>query len=166
MKIQEMTDEALNLMLGNDGAVRLRSAHMSGDVNIHALGERYDVRSIFTGQQLQAVSGKGATPPVDVDVAQTGIFHLGSRNLTLDILDLRVAEDDHVRLAGELNHSLTINLGPDGMEHTGVSTQNAPQANWMLTINDIGVAQLRLWCDAFGWKGLRGIRTGQLGAPQ
>ena len=63
---------ALNLMLGNDGAFRLRSAHMSGDVNIHAIGERYDIRSVFTGQQLQVVSGKGATPPVDVDVAQAG----------------------------------------------------------------------------------------------
>ncbi len=141
MKIQEMTDEALNLMLGNDGAFRLRSAHMSGDVNIHAIGERYDIRSIFTGQQLQAVSGKDTTPPVDVDVAQTGTFHIGSRNLTLDILDLRVAERDHVRLAGELKHSLTINLGTEGMEHKGVSTQNAPQADWVLTINDIGVAR-------------------------
>ena len=58
MKIQEMTDEAVNLLLGNDESFRLRSAHMSGDVNIHAIGERYDIRSIFTGQQLQAVSGK------------------------------------------------------------------------------------------------------------
>ena len=163
MKIQEMTDEAVNLLLGNDESFRLRSAHMSGDVNIHAMGERYDIRSIFTGRQLQAVSGTDATPPVDVDVAQTGTFHIGSRNLTLDILDLRVAERGHVRLAGELKHSLTINLGSDGIEHKGVSTQNAPQADWVLTINDIGVAQLRQWCDAFGWKGLRGVRTGQLG---
>jgi hypothetical protein len=163
MKIQEMTDEALNLMLGNDGSFRLRSAHMSGDVNIHAIGDRYDVRSIFAGQQVQAVSGKETTPPVDVDVAQTGTFHIGSRNLTLDILDLRVAERDHVRLEGELKHSLTINLGTDGMEHKEVSTQNAPQADWVLTINDIRVAQLRRWCDAFGWNGLRGVRTGQLG---
>ena len=163
MKIQEMTDEALNLMLGNDGAFRLRSAHMSGYVNIHAIGERYDIRSIFTGRQLQAVSGTDATPTVDVDVAQTGTFHIGSRNLTLDVLDLRVAERDHVTLAGELKHSLTINLGTDDMERKGVSTQHAPQADWVLTINDIGVAQLRRWCDAFGWKGLRGVRTGQLG---
>ena len=162
MKIQEMTDEALNLMLGADGRLGLRSAHMSGDVNIHAIGERYDVRSIFTGQRLQAVLGKDSTPPVDVDVAQTGTFHIGSRNLTLDILDLRVAERDHVRLAGELKHSLTINLGTEDAEHKGVSTQSAPQANWMLTINDIGVEELRQWCDAFGWKGLRGVRTGQL----
>jgi hypothetical protein len=163
MKIQEMTDEAVNLMLGNDESFRLRSAHMSGDVNIHAIGERYDIRSVFTGQQLQAVSGKGATPPVDADVAQTGTFHIGSRNLTLDILDLRVAERDHVLLAGELKHSLTINLGTEDMEHKGVSTQNAPQVDWMFTINDIGVAQLRQWCDAFGWKGLGGVRTGQVG---
>ena len=163
MKIQEMTDEAVNLLLGNDKSFRLRSAHISGDVNIHALGERYDIRSIFTGQQLQAISGKVTTPPVDVDVAQTGTFHLGSRNVTLDILDLRVAEGDHVRLAAELKHSLTINLGTDGMARKGVSTQNAPQADWVLTINDIGVAELRQWCDAFGWAGLRGVRTGQLG---
>ena len=163
MKIQEMTDAAVNLLLGNDEPFRLRSAHMSGDVNIHAIGERYDIRSIFTGRQLQAVSGTDATPTVDVDVAQTGTFHIGSRNLTLDILDLRVAERDHVTLAGELKHSLTINLGTDGMERRGVSTQNAPQDDWVLTINDIGVAQLRRWCDAFGWKGLRGVSTGQLG---
>ncbi|MGH7220256.1 MAG: hypothetical protein ACREI1_07995, partial [Nitrospiraceae bacterium] len=163
VKIQEMTDEAVNLLLGNDESFRLRSAHMSGDVNIHAIGDRYDIRSIFTGQQLQAVSGKDTTPPVDVDVAQTGTFHIGSRNLTLDILDLRVAEREHVRLEGELKHSLTINLGTDGMERKEVSTQNAPQADWVLTINDIRVAQLRRWCDAFGWNGLRGARTGQLG---
>lgn len=162
IKLQEMTDAALNLMLGNDGSFRLRSAHMSGEVNVHAIGERYDIRSVLTGQQLQAVSGKGATPPVDVDVAQVGIFDSGSRNLTLDILELRVAAHDRVLLAGELKHSLTIDLGPDDIEHKGVSTQNAPQADWMLTINDIGVAELRQWCDAFGWKGLRGIRTGQL----
>ena len=163
MKIQEVTDAAVNLLLGNDEPFRLRSAHMSGDVNIHAIGERYDIRSIFTGHQLQAVSGKVTTPPVDVDVAQTGTFHLGSRNVTLDILDLRVAEHDQVRLAAELKHSLTINLGTDGMERRGVSTQNAPQDDWVLTINDIGVAELRQWCDAFGWTGLRGVRTGQLG---
>ncbi len=162
MKLQEMTDEALNLMLSNDGAFRLRSAHMSGDVNIHAIGGRYDIRSVLTGQQLQSVSEKGATPPVDVDVAQVGIFDSGSRNLTLDIFELRVAAHDRVLLAGELKHSLPINLGSEGAEHKGVSAQNAPQADWMLTINDIGVAELRQWCDAFGWKGLRGVRTGQL----
>jgi len=163
MKLQEMTDPALNLMLGNDGAFRFRSARMSGDVIIHAIGERYDIRSAFTGQQLQSVSEQSATPPVDVDVAQAGIFNIGSRNVTLDIFELRVAKGDHVLLAGELKHPLTINLGTDDREHKGVSAQNAPQADWMLTINDIGVADLRQWCDAFGWKGLRGVRTGQLG---
>ena len=96
-------------------------------------------------------------------MAQVGIFDSGSRNLTLDIFELRVAKDDHVLLAGELKHSLTINLGNEDTEHKDVSAQNAPQADWMLTINDIGVAELRQWCDAFGWKGLRGVRTGQLG---
>jgi hypothetical protein len=100
MKLQEMTDAALNLMLGNDGAFRFRSARISGDVNIHAIGERYDIRSVFTGQQLQSVSEQGATPPVDVDVAQAGIFNIGSRNVTLDIFELRVAKGDHVLLAG------------------------------------------------------------------
>lgn len=163
MKLQEMTDAALNLMLGTDRPFRFHSARMSGDVNIHAIGERYDIRSVFTGQQLQSVSEKGATPPVDIDVAQAGIFDTGSRNVTLDIFDLRVAKGDHVLLAGELKHSLMINLGTDDMEHKGVSTQNVPQADWMLTINDIAVGELRQWCDAFGWKGLRGVRTGQLG---
>ena len=162
MKLQKMTDEALNLMLGNDGAFRLRTGHMSGDVNIHAVGERYDVRSSFTGQQLQVVSGKGATPPVDVNVAQAGPFDVGSRHLTLDLFELRVAERERVLLAGELKHSLMINLGSETAEDKGVSTQNASQGDWLLTINDIGVAELRQWCDAFGWKGLRGVRTGQL----
>ncbi len=162
VQLQEMTDDALNLMLGNDGAFRFRSSHMSGDVTIHAIGERYDIRSVFTGQQLQSVSEKGATPPVDINVAQAGIFNIGARNVTLDVFDLRVAKRDYVLLAGELKHALTINLGNEGAEHKGVSTQNAPQADWMLTINDIGVAELRQWCDAFGWKGLRGVRTGQL----
>lgn len=162
MKLQKMTDEALKLMLGNDGAFRLRSGHMSGDVNIHAVGERYEVRSSFTGQQLQVVSGKGATPPVDVNVAQAGRFDTGSRHLTLDIFELHVAGRDHVLLAGELKHALTINLGSEAAEDKGVSTQNAPQADWLLTINEIGVAELRQWCEAFGWKGLRGFRTGQL----
>lgn len=163
MKLQEMTDEALNLMLGTDRAFRLHSTHMSGEVNIHAIGERYDIRSVFTGQQLQSVSEQGATPPVDVNVAQAGIFNIGSRNVTLDIFELRVAKGDHVLLAGELKHPLTINIGSEGAEHKGLSTQNAPQADWMLTINDIGVGELRQWCDVFGWKGLRGVRTGQLG---
>lgn len=163
MKIQEMTDEAVNLLLGNDQSFRFRSAHMGGDVNIHAIGKRYDVRSIFTGRQLQAVSGKGATPPVDVDVAQAGIFDSGSRTLTLDIFDLLVAEHDQVRLAGELKQSLTINLGTEGVEHKGASIQTAPQADWLLSIQDFGVAELRQWGDVFGWKGLRGIRTGKLG---
>jgi hypothetical protein len=162
VKLQEMTDEALNLMLGNGGALRLRSAHISGDVNIHEIGERYDIHSVLTVQQLQSVSEKGATPPVDVDVAQVGIFDSGSRNLTLDILELRVATHDRVLLAGELKHSLTISLGSEGAKHKDFSAQNALQADWMLTINDIGVAELRQWCDAFGWKGLRDVRTGQL----
>ena len=162
IKLQEMTDAGLNLILGNDGSSRLRSARMSGDVNVHAIGERYEIRSVLTGQQLQAVSGKGTTPPVDVDVAQVGIFDSGSRNLTLDIFELRLAADDRVLLAGELKHSLTINLGVEGVKHKGVSTQNVPQSDWMLTINDIGVTELHQWCDAFGWKGLRGVRTGRL----
>jgi len=162
MKLQNMTDEALNVMLGNDGALRLRSGHISGDVNIHAIGERYDVRSSFTGQQLQVVSGKGATLPVDVNVAQAGTFDVDSRHFTLDIFELRVAEREHVLLAGELKHSLMINLGSETAEDKGVSTQNAPQADWLLTINEIGVAELRQWSDAFGWKGLRDVRTGQL----
>ena len=162
MKLKEMSDAGLNLILGNNGSTRLRSAHMSGDVKVHAIGERYDIRSVLTGQQFQVVSERGTTPPVDVDVAQVGTFDSGSRNLTLDIFELRFAAHDRVLLAGELKHSLTINLGVEGLENKGVSTQNAPQSDWMLTINHIGVTELRQWCDAFGWKGLRGIRTGEL----
>jgi len=163
MKVHEMTDGALNLMLGNDRAFRLRSAHLNGDVNVHAIGERYEIRSVFAGQQLQAVSGKGTTPPVDVDVAQAGIFDAGSRNLTLDVFEVRVVTRDHVLLAGELKHSLTINLGNEGAADKGVSDQDARQPDWLLTINDIGVAELRQWSDAFDWKGLRDVRTGQIG---
>src|SRR3989304_4916291 len=137
IKIEEMTDEALNLFFGNDGSFRLRSAHVNGNVDIHAIGKRYEFRSILTGRQLQAVSGKDTTPPLDVDVEQTGIFDIGSRNLTFDKFDLRVAEHDHVRLAGELKHSLTINLGTEGAERKEVTAQNTPQADWMLTVNGI-----------------------------
>lgn len=71
MKIQEMTDDAFNLFLNNDGAFRLRSAHMGGSLYMHAIGERYDVRSTFTGQNLQAVLGENTTPP-PVDAISTG----------------------------------------------------------------------------------------------
>ena len=162
MKLKEMRDAGLNLLLGNNGSTHLRSAHMSGDAKVHAIGERYDIRSVLTGQQFQVISERGTTPPVDVDVAQVGIFDSGSRNLTLDIFELRLAAHDRVLLAGELKHSLTVNLGVEGLENKGVSTQNAPQSDWMLKINHIVVTELRQWCDAFGWKGLRGIRTGEL----
>ena len=162
MKIQEITDAAFNLFQNNAGVFRLRSAHMGGSLYMHAIGERYDIRSTFTGQKLQAVLGENTTPPLDIDVAQTGIFDVASRNGTLDILELRVAEGDHVRLAGELKHPVTINLDTDGVTRAGVSTQNASQADWMLTVYDIDVAELRQWGAVFSWKGLPGVRTGQL----
>ncbi len=162
VKLQKVTDEALNLVLGNDEAFRLHSSKVSGDVTIHAIGERYDIRSVFTGQQLQAASDHGTTPPVDVDVAQAGIFDLGSHDMTLDIFDLRVAEREHVLLAGELQHALTINLGMENAAVKGIASQKVSQPDWLLTINEIGVADLRQWCDAFGWKGLHSVRKGQM----
>ena len=162
VKLQKVTDEALNLVLGNGGAFRLHSSKVSGDVTIHAIGERYEIRSVFTGQQLQAVSEKGMTPPVDVDVAQVGIFDVRSRNLTLDIFEVRVAEKDRVLLAGELKRAMPINFGIGDIERKGVAGQKVSRADWLLTIYDIGVAELRQWCDAFGWKGLRSIRKGQV----
>ena len=92
-----------------------------------------------------------------------GIFDSWLSQCNLGHIRTARCERDRVLLAGELKHSLMINLGIEDVEHKGVSTQNVPQADWMLTINDIGVAELRQWCDAFGWKGLRGVRTGQLG---
>src|SRR5262249_17282474 len=137
MKLQKVTDDTLNLMLGSKGTFRVRSGQMTGEVNIHAIGERYDVRSVFTGQQLQVVSGEGATPPVEVNVAQAGIFDAGSRHLTLDIFELRVAGRDHELLVGELKHSLSIKFGTDGAEHREVSTPSTSQADWLVTINEL-----------------------------
>jgi len=162
LQIQEVTDGALNLLVRTDGSVSLRSAHMSGFVDVHAIGEQYHIRSLFTGQNLQAVTGKGTTPPLDVDLVQTGIFDLRARTATLDVFELRVAEGDRVLLAGELNHSLTIHLGTGGAEHQYTSTRTTPQADWKMTVNGIGVAEVRQWGEVFGWKGLRGVREGRL----
>jgi len=162
IQLKKVTDEALNLLLSNDEALRFRSSKVSGGVTIHAIGERYDVRSVFTGQQLQTASENGTTPPVDVDVAQAGTFDLGSRNLTLEIFDVRVAEREHVLLAGELHHALTINLGVENVDRKGSARQKVSQPDWLLAINEIGVEDLRQWCDAFGWKGLHSVRKGQV----
>lgn len=162
LNIHEVTDEAFNLALQTDGSIRLRSAHTSGFVNVHAIGERYHIRSHFKGRELQAASEKGSTPPLDIDVAQTGILDLRARTITLNVFEWRVAEENRVRLAGELNHALTINLGTEGTEHIQPTIQKAPQPDWMLTVNDIGVAEIRQWGDVFGWKGLRGIHEGRL----
>lgn len=162
LNIQEVTDGALNLLVRTDGPVRLRSAHMSGFVDVHAIGEQYHIRSLFTGQNLQAVTENGTTSPLDVDLAQTGILDLRARTATLDIFELRVAEGDRVLLAGELNRALIIHLGTGAAEHQYTSTQTISQADWKLTVNGIGVREVRQWGEVFGWNKLRGVHEGRL----
>jgi len=163
VKVHEVTEQALNLLLNEEQTFRLRSAHVSGYVDIHALGERYAIRSVFTGQRLQGLFGRTATPPLDIDVAQTGTFDSGSRDLTVEIFDIHVADRHKVWLAGELKRTLLFKLGDRTAERENLEPSNPSQADWALTVNDIGVADLRPWLDVLRWKGLEGLRAGRVG---
>jgi len=163
MKVHEVTEQALNLLLDEEQEVRLRSAHVSGYVDIHALGERYAIRSAFTGQRLQGLFGRAATPPLDIDIAQTGTFDSGSRDLAVEIFDVHVADRHKLWLAGELKRTLLFKLGDRDTERENLEPSNPSQADWALAVNDIDVADLHPWFDVLRWKGLEGLQAGRVG---
>ncbi|GKS59323.1 hypothetical protein YTPLAS18_28500 [Nitrospira sp.] len=158
--VSELSDKMLDLWLKRAGSFRITSTHLSGYVHIRGADERYDVRSTFSGQNLQAAVGSEVTPPVDIDMAQAGAFDLGSRAGVLDIFQVRIANRRHVWLAGELSDSLRIDLGSEGHQPVLRSSTNG---EWRVVVNDIDVEEMRPWANALGWSALEGFRAGRLG---
>lgn len=162
VKIQEVTEQALDLLVDEQQPIRLRAAHVGGYVDVHAVGPRYAVRSVFSGEKLRVVFDQSVTPPLDIDLAQTGTFDSDSRNLALEIFDVHAADQRKVWLAGELKRTLTFKLGARQAEREDPEPSAASRADWALRINDLSVADLRRWFDAFRWKGLDGLQDGRV----
>jgi len=163
LKIQAVTEQALNFLVDEEQAFRLRAAHVGGYVDVHAVGTRYAVRSVFAGEKLQVVFDHTVTPPLDIDLAQTGTFDGGSGDLAVEIFDVHVADQQKIWLAGELKRTLTFRLGGGHAEREDVESPNSTEADWALRVNDVSVADLRQWFTAFRLKGLEGLQAGQVG---
>jgi len=163
VRIQEVSAQALNLLVDEQRAVRFRAVHVGGYVDVHAIGTRYAGRSVFSGEQLQVVFDQVVTPPLDVDLAQTGTFDSDSMDLALEIFDVHAADQHKVWLTGELKRTLTFKLGAGPAEREDPEPANVAQPDWALRINDLSVADLRQWFEAFRWKGLDGLREGRVG---
>ncbi len=159
--IQELTDEALNLLLPEEDPIRIRSTHMGGHATLHAEGDRYAIASTITGRNLQAVSGGKATPPQDIDLLQAGVVDLGTKGLTIDKFQLRVAENGKVRLTGDVGRPLRIGLGRDVVDSDHVASETAPEGEGTLTVSDLDVQALQRWLHVFGLDGFQGVRGGR-----
>lgn len=162
LKILEVTEQALNFLVDDEQAFRLRAAHVAGYVDVHAVGTRYAVRSVFAGEKLQVVFDHTATPPLDIDLAQTGTFDSDTSDLAVEIFDVHVADQQKIWLAGELKRTLTFRLGGGYAEREDVESPNSTEADWALRVNDVSVADMRRWFTAFHLKGLEGLQAGQV----
>lgn len=159
--VQELSADALNLMLRHKEPTRLRSEHLGGHANIHADGDRYTIASSITGRRLQIVSGANETPPLDIDVVQGGSADLHSKILAIERFQVRVAENGQLRLTGELDGPLTLRAGTETLESEPSPDQTASDGGGTVTINNFGVPELRSWLQVFGMSGWQGIRRGQ-----
>ncbi|BFU96520.1 MAG: protein of unknown function [Nitrospira sp.] len=163
VRIHEVTEHALNLLMDEQQAFRLRASHVGGYIDVHAVGSRYAVRSVLAGEKLQVMVDRTVTPPLDIDLAQTGTFDSESRDLMLEIFDMHVADQRKIWLTGELTRTLTFKLGAGHAEREDLEPSNPSQTDWAIKVNDLSVTDLRRWFDAFRWKGLDGLRAGRVG---
>lgn len=163
VRIHEVTEQALNLLMDEQQAFRLRASHVGGYIDVHAVGSRYAVRSVLAGEKLQVMVDRDVTPPLDIDLAQTGTFDSDSRDLTLEIFDMHVADQRKIWLTGELKRTLTFKLGVGHAEREDPEPANPSQADWAISVNDLSVGDLRRWFDAFRWRGLDGMQAGRVG---
>jgi len=159
--IKELAAEALNLVLPAEESIRIRSTHLGGHANIHAEGDRYTTAFAMTGQNLQAVSGPKATPPLDVEIQQAGEADFGSNVLSIDRFQLRVVENDKVRLTGEIGRPLQISLGRDVADSDHVAVETTQESEGTLAVSHVDVLTLRRWLRVFGVERFQGVRTGQ-----
>lgn len=163
VRIHEVTEQALNLLMDEQQAFRLRASHVGGYIDVHAVGSRYAVRSVLAGEQLQVLVDRTVTPPLDIDLAQTATFDSDSRDLTLEIFDMHVADQRKLWLTGELKRTLAFKLGAGPAEREDPEPLKPAQADWAITVNDLSVADLRRWFDAFRWNGLDDLQAGRVG---
>ena len=159
--IKELAAEALNLALPEEESIRIRSTHLDGHANIHAEGDRYTTAFAMTGRNLQAVSGANATPPLDIEIQQAGVVDLGSNVLSLERFQLRVVENDKVRLAGEIRRPLRISLGRDVADSDHVAVEATQESEGTLTVSRVDVQALRRWLRVFGVDRFQEVRTGK-----
>jgi hypothetical protein len=159
--IKELTAEALNLALPEEESIRIRSTHLDGHANIHAEGDRYTTAFAMTGRNLQAVSGANATPPLDIEIQQAGEADVGSNVLSIEKFQLRVVENDEVRLMGEIGRPLRISLGRDIAHSDHAAVETSQESEGTLTVSRVDVLTLRRWLRVFGLDRFQGVRTGE-----
>ncbi len=162
LAIQEVTDETLNLWLGDETPVRVHSALITGRAKIHASGPRYAIESELTGKRIQIRSEAHSPPPLDLTMKQTAVFDAESRDVGLKSLDVTVSDGNRIKLVGALDQPMTINLDPHRVAASQQGAGQAKPAQWALAVQDVEVEDLRPWLALTGRDVLTGVRTGRL----
>ncbi|MDH4244697.1 MAG: AsmA-like C-terminal region-containing protein [Nitrospira sp.] len=161
LEIKELAAEALNLALPEEESIRIRSTHLGGHANIHAEGDRYTTAFAMTGRHLQAVSGANATPPLDIEIQQAGAADFGANVLSIERFQLRVVENDEIRLMGDIGRPLRISLGRDVADSDHVAVKTTQESEGTLAVSRVDILTLRRWSRVFGVDTLQEIHAGQ-----
>ncbi len=162
LAIQDITAEGLNLWLGEQVPVRFQTGQVTGEVQLHAVGSRYSVRSKVKGRQLQGQSMGQTTPPVDLDLEQAGAFDAEYHVLSLEASRLTVSDDARVLLAGTLDRPMVLEFTPAGASSPEGRDPEPQGAAWTLTLHGVDVATMRPWLALVSKDVFKEVRTGRL----
>jgi hypothetical protein len=163
LDVGRVTPDALNAWLGGLAPVHFVSAQVDGRMEVNMVGTRVAVRSTLAGKQLQLrLEGQqGTSPPIDLGLDQVASFDQHTGDLTLDTLRVTVSDGTRTLLAGTLDRPLAVNLDRVQAGTGGSSGGDAPPVAFTVTLDDVGVRDLRPWMALTGRDALAGVTSGE-----
>jgi hypothetical protein len=163
LNVERVTPDALNAWLGGLAPVHFVSAQVDGQMEVNVVGTRVAVRSTLAGKQLQLrLEGQqGTSPPIDLGLDQVASFDQRTGDLTLDTLRVTVSDGARTLLAGTLDRPLAVNLDRVRAGAGGSSGGDVQPVAFTVTLDGVGVRDLRPWMALTGRDALAGVTSGE-----
>jgi hypothetical protein len=160
MKIDGVSREFLNPLLAAAAPVQLLDAAIDAEVNVEGAADRITFKTRLNADRLsfQAQGRQGGTPPIRVQLRQSGSYETATQLAACDTMDFDVSRQGESLVGVKLDRPLQLNLGAVAV---GQGLDEA-SARLLVTVRDLTVETARPWLELAGVSDAGGLTGGKI----
>ena len=119
----------------------------------------WNVAGRLAGADISVDPGEGQalTPPLSFEMVHSGRLKSDGSEVTVERLELGLSQDERVLISAELSDEATLNFAERTQDSTRSDGAAGQAVSLLVTLNDLGEADLRPWAESFDIEGLEPV---------